>query len=364
MKLHEIVTHLENVVPSQLQESYDNCGLQIGNPDNEVVGIVYSLDINEDVVQKAISSNCNLIISHHPFIFGGLKNINIATTNGRIIQKCIQHEIAIYSMHTSFDKSPFGVNAALASAIGLTNTQVLIPEEGKLKKLVTFCPKMQAETVRNAIFSAGAGQIGNYDSCSFNSEGFGTFKAGKGTNPFVGEHDILHQEPEVRIETVFPVWKQKRIIEALLAHHPYEEVAYDVYPLGNNWAHFGLGVLGNLSEPMNAEDFLLKIKADLKVRFLKYSNFSAKTISKVAVCGGSGISFLSQAIASGAQAFITADAKYHDFQTASNRILLVDAGHFETEIFSLNALMSLVSDFLPNFAPQIIYPETNWVNTV
>ncbi len=364
MTLHEIVTHLENVVPPSLQESYDNSGLQIGCLNNEIVGILYSLDITKDVVDKAIFSKCNLIISHHPFIFGGLKNINIATTSGIIIQKCIQHEIAIYSMHTNFDKSPFGVNAALASAIGLTDTQILVPEAGKLKKLVTFCPKLQAESVRKALFAAGAGNIGNYDSCSFNSEGFGTFKAGDGTNPFVGQQGELHQEPEIRIETVFPIWRQSKIVAALLAHHPYEEVAYDIYPLENNWAHFGLGIVGNLSKPLLVDDFLEKIKDDLKVKSLKFSNFTENTISKVAVCGGSGASFLSQAIASGAQAFITADAKYHDFQAASGRILMLDAGHFETEIFCLSALMSLVSDFLPNFAPQIIYSETNWVNTV
>ncbi|PKP04202.1 MAG: Nif3-like dinuclear metal center hexameric protein [Bacteroidetes bacterium HGW-Bacteroidetes-6] len=364
MKLLEIVNHLEKLVPSQLQENYDNCGLQIGNPENEIIGILYSLDINENVIDKAIDTKCNLIISHHPLIFTGVKNIDLSKPNGRIIQKCIQHQIAIVSLHTNFDKSPFGVNSVLANALGLIDTKTLVPESGKLKKIVTFCPVAQAETVRKALFNAGAGHIGNYDSCSFYTEGFGSFKAGENTNPFAGEAGRLHFEPEMRIETVFPAWKQKSVIDALLSHHPYEEVAFDVYSLDNSIENIGLGLVGNLIQPQTITEFLNSVKEKLNIQFLRFSQYEIKTVKRIAVCGGSGTSFISHAIASGAQAFITADAKYHDFQAASGRILLVDAGHFETEIFSLNALMSLVSDFLPNFAPQIIYPETNWVNTV
>lgn len=364
MKISQFIESFEQKIPLGIQENYDNCGLQLGNPNSEIAGILYTLDINEACIQEAVAAKCNLIISHHPFIFNGLKKIDVTTSQGSIIQTCIRQEIAIYSAHTNLDKSPIGVSAALASVFSLLNTTPLVPEQGRLKKLVTFCPQTHSSIVRNALFEAGAGQIGHYDSCSFNTEGYGSFRAGEDTNPFVGEKGHLHQEPETRIETVFPSWKQKSVLAALLAFHPYEEVAYDIYPIENKWTSFGLGMVGNLPNPMSTEEFLDLVKSKLNTNTLRSSLFNKKTIHRVAVCGGSGASFLPEAFSAGAQAYITADVKYHDFQAAANNLLLIDAGHFETEIYSLTALKSLVSEFLPTFAPQIIYPDSNWVNAV
>jgi len=364
MKCKELFFQIEQRIPLSLQESYDNCGFQIGNPTDELSGILYTLDVTEQAVDLAIAERCNLIVSHHPFIFRGLKSIDMSKTEGQLLVKCLQNNISIYSVHTNFDKYPQGVSAMLAQTLGLTNIAVLCPEENRLKKLVTFCPEAQVESVRNALFDAGAGNIGNYDACSFNSSGHGSFRAGLHTNPFVGEIGKVHFEPEVRIETVFPDWKQNAIVSALLAFHPYEEVAYDIYPLNNNLNGFGLGSVGLLPAPVNVNSFLSLVKSTVNPAGLRCSHFSEKSIQKVAVCGGSGASLLSSAIQSGAQAFITSDVKYHDFQQAANKILLIDAGHFETEFFTLTALKSLVSEILPNFVPQIIAPDSNWVNTV
>lgn len=364
MKFKDFFAEFERRVPILLQESYDNCGLQIGNPDDKVVGVLYSLDVDMNTIDQAIANNCNLIISHHPFIFGGLRNINLAKNDGKIIEKCLKHEIAIYSAHTNFDKSAFGVSSSLASALSLKDVTVLDPAEGMLKKLVTFCPEAQAASVRNALFEAGAGHIGNYDSCSFNASGFGSFRAGENTNPFVGKIGQIHQEPEIRIETIFPVWKQSAVLSALFAFHPYEEVAFDIYSLDNELNNSGLGSVGFLPAPLDCDEFLEFVKSSLNLTFVKHSHPMATKISKVAVCGGSGAPLINKAIMAGAHAYVTADLKYHDFQAAAGRILLVDAGHFETEIFALSALKSLVSEILPNFAPQIISPESNWVNTV
>jgi len=364
MKCKELFKEFEKGVPLASQEPYDNSGLQLGDPDAEIEGIFYTLDVTRRAVMDAVANKCNLIICHHPFIFGGLKSINLANPEGQIIADCLKAGVTIYAAHTNFDKSPRGVSAALADKLGLVNKTVLAPESGSLKKLVTFCPEAQADSVRKALFDAGAGHIGNYDSCSFNASGFGSFRAGENANPFCGKIGEVHHEPEVRIETVFPAWKKPAVLSALFAFHPYEEVAYDIYTLENRWEDIGLGMVGQLPSSLTEEVFVSSIKSDLNLKTVRYSSFLDRKISRVAVCGGAGAALLNQAIQAGAQAYITADVKYHDFQAASGRILLIDAGHFETEIFALSALKSLVSEILPNFAPQIISPDSNWVNTV
>ncbi len=364
MKCKDLFSQIEHLVPLSLQESYDNCGLQLGDPDAEITGILYSLDVTETAIDTAKTQGCNLVISHHPLFFRSIKNINTSNSDGHLIVKCLQNNIAVYSMHTNFDKYPNGVSSILAQQLGLSNISILAPEQNKLKKLVTFCPEAQAESVRNALFEAGAGHIGNYDSCSFNTSGQGSFRAGADTNPFVGSIGEHHFEPEIRIETVFPEWKQHAVISALLAYHPYEEVAYDIYPLENAWNGIGLGSVGQLNSLMDTQSFLNLVKSTINPEGLRHSHYYGEKIQKVAVCGGSGASLLPLAIQAGAHAFITSDVKYHDFQNAAGKILLIDAGHFETEIFTLTALKSLVSEILPNFAPQIIAPDSNWVNTV
>jgi len=364
MKCKELFNAIEKLFPLSWQENYDNSGFQIGNPDDEIKGILYTLDVTPHTLDQAIANRCNVIISHHPLIFQGLKQINLANSTGQIIEKCIRENITIYSAHTNFDKHPSGVSGALAQIIGLENPEILVPENGLLKKLVTYCPEAQAASVRNALFEAGAGHIGNYDSCSFNMSGLGSFRAGENTNPYVGEIGEVHFEPEVRIETVFPVSKQAAVLSALFAFHPYEEVAFDIYSLENQYHECGLGIIGNLPQPLSCEALVDLIKSKLGVQFLRCSAFVSSEISRVAVCGGAGASFISSAKSAGVQAYITADLKYHDFQAASGSIFLIDAGHYETEIFGLSALKSLVSEILPNFVPHIISPDSNWVNTV
>lgn len=364
MKCKELFKLIESEIPLGWQESYDNSGLQVGNPEDELRGILYSLDVTSDVIDKAIKEKCNVVISHHPLIFNGIKKIQPSDSIGKIIYKCINERISVYSAHTNFDKHPRGVNYALANAIGLKNQKILIPEANVLKKLVTYCPQAQAESVRNALFSAGAGQIGNYDSCSFNISGTGSFKAGENTTPFVGEKNKLHFEPEIRIETIFPSYKQNSVLSALFAHHPYEEVAYDIYTLDNKHSNLGLGIVGDLPKALPPSDFFTNVKSKLGIKSLRCNSNNINKIKRIAVCGGSGAAFLNKAIEENADVYITSDIKYHDFQAAVEKIILLDAGHFETEIFALNALKSLISKILPNFAPQINYPDSNWVNMV
>lgn len=364
MKCKELFNSIEKIIPLSWQENYDNSGLQIGNPDDEIKGILYTLDVTLHTLDQAIANRCNIIISHHPLIFQGLKQINLANSTGQIIEKCIRENITIYSAHTNFDKLPSGVSGALAQIIGLENPEILVQENGLLKKLVTYCPEAQAGSVRNALFDAGAGHIGNYDSCSFNMSGLGSFRAGENTNPHVGEIGKVHFEPEVRIETIFPASKQAAVLSALFAFHPYEEVAFDIYSLENQYSESGLGIIGNLPQPLSCADFIELVKLKMCIQSIRCSAFLSSDISRVAVCGGAGASFIDNARSAGANAYITADVKYHDFQAASGNLFLIDAGHFETEFFALSALKSLVSEILPNFAPHIISPDSNWVNTV
>lgn len=364
MKISDFVSLLRHRIPAGLQESYDNDGAQILFPDEDVKGIIYTLDNSIEAINHAIKHNCNLILTHHPLFFKSLKQIDASTLEGELIIAAVQNKISLFAAHTSFDKLPTGVSASLAQKLSLQNVIVLSPEQNQLRKLVTFCPGEFSDALRNAIFNAGAGHIGAYDSCSFNANGFGTFRAGSQSKPFVGNIGELHREEEVRIETVFPVWLTSKVIAALLAHHPYEEVAFDILPLENPMNTFGLGMVGDLPQPMTVHEFLNHVKNSLDVKALKTSVYNGKSIHRVAVCGGSGASLIQQAIRTGAQAFLTADVKYHDFEAAASHLLLIDAGHYETEIFSLTALKSLVSEFFPNFAPQIIFPGINRVNIV
>ena len=235
MKIKEIVSALERFAPLPLQDGFDNAGLQIGLTDAETTGALLCLDVTEAVLDEAIASGCNLIISHHPLIFKGYKSITGKDYVERCILKAIKNDIVIYSAHTNLDNAPGGVNFKIAEKIGLKNVRILDPKESSLIKLVTFVPSAQAEEVRNALFTAGCGCIGNYDSCSYNTEGEGTFRAQEGSHPFCGTVGELHHETEVRIETILPEYKKGEVIRALLSKHPYEEPAYDLYPLHNSW---------------------------------------------------------------------------------------------------------------------------------
>ena len=357
MKIKEITDYLEGIAPLSFQESYDNAGLLTGTDEMECGGIITSLDVTESVVAEAVQRKCNLIVGHHPIIFKGLKRLNGRNYVERTIIAAIKNDIAIYAIHTNLDNVIEGVNNKIAEKIGLQNCSTLLPKEGTLQKLVTFSPTRNAEAVRNAVFRAGAGAIGKYDQCSFNSEGSGTFRANEGSHPFVGEIGERHHENEVRIEVIFPSWLQPRVIAALKDIHPYEEVAYYVHSLENVQQGIGSGLVGELKEPISESQLLGSLKSSFGIPVIKHTPFLGKRITKIAVCGGAGIFLLPNAIAAGAQAYITADIKYHEYFDADGHILLADIGHYESEQFTIDLLTEFLQQKFPNFA--VLKTETN-----
>lgn len=359
MKVSDCLNVLENLAPTAFQESYDNAGLILGTPEKEVSGVITCLDLSMQVISEAISKNCNLIIAHHPFIFSPLKRINPDSRTGQLIWHLIQSDIAFIAVHTNYDNVKGGINQHLAERLNLQNTHFLEPRQGLLRKLVTFCPVDYSEAVREAICDAGAGNIGNYDQCAFNAEGVGTFRANEKANPFVGLKNQLHRETEIRIETIFPAYKQSNVLAALRNAHPYEEVAYDIYPLENTCELAGSGIVGDLKSKLTKPRFFDFLRKSLRCANLRYCDGNSGAISRVAICSGSGSFLINKAIASGAQAFITADLKYHDFQENEGRILLVDAGHFETEIGVKDLIRIALLEKFPNFAVFASKKEKN-----
>lgn len=359
MKVKDIIEVIENEAPIALQESYDNSGLTIGNPEAEINAVMISFDVTEKVIDEAIERKCNMIISHHPLIFKGLMSITNKGIVEKIIIKAIKNDIAIYAAHTNADNIASGVNQKLADKLGFKNTKILQSKEGLLRKLVTFCPVKETEKVRQAIFDAGAGYIGNYDSCSFNITGKGSFRANEEANPFVGEKGNLHFEEEVRIETIYPVHLEKNIIKNMLKAHPYEEVAYDIYPLENKLNTVGSGIIGEIEEPMPQIEFLKMVKSKVEIPFIKHSEILDNKIKKVAICGGSGSFLINKAKNSGADAFLTGDIKYHDYFLTEGKMLLADIGHYESEQFVKEWFYSILKQKFSTFAIFISKTKTN-----
>jgi len=362
MKIADIISFLESQAHPSLQEHYDNAGLLTGNPGWECSGIICSLDATEEVVKEAIQKKCNLIVAHHPIIFGGLKKINGKNYVEKTIIAAIKNDIAIYAIHTNLDNVVTGVNGRIAQMLGLKNTNVLSPKENTLKKLFTFAPVDKAEEVRNAIFAAGGGQIGHYSECSFNAEGTGTFKAGEGTDPYAGKVGQQHQEKEIKIEVIFPSFLEHKIIAAMKAAHPYEEVAYDVVQLSNTYNGIGSGVMGELTNAEDEKKFLSRLKDIFQVPVIRHTSFLNKKVKKVALCGGAGSFLISKALAAGADAYITGDMKYHEFFDANGRMLIADIGHYESEQFTIDLLREIVEQKFPTFAVLKTEVKTNPVN--
>ncbi|MDP4210744.1 MAG: Nif3-like dinuclear metal center hexameric protein [Bacteroidota bacterium] len=360
--VNDVTRCLESFAPTSYQESYDNSGLQIGDPLREVTGVLLAVDITEEVIDEAITLGVNLVISHHPLIFGGLKRIIGGNYIERVVAKAIKHDIAIYACHTNIDNVSAGVSFRMAEKLGLLGVKVLKPIGGVLSKLVTFVPHSHAEKVRAAIFEAGAGSIGLYDSCSFNLSGEGTFRASEQANPFVGEKGVLHTEPETRIETIFPKYLESAVISAMINAHPYEEVAYDIYPLANELASVGAGAVGNLGAPMNGTEFLGLVKSAFRMPVVRHTRLLDRKISRVALCGGSGSSLLNDARRAGADVFVSADFKYHQFFDTDNQILIADIGHFESEQFTLEIFYEILIKNFSNFAIRFTKVKTNPIN--
>lgn len=357
MKIQEILSVLEEMAPLGYAEDFDNVGLLVGNASTEATGVLVCHDALENVIDEAISKNCNLVVCFHPILFSGIKKITGKNYVERAILKAIKNDIAIYAVHTALDNHSQGVNKIFCDALGLTNTKVLIPKQKYIQKLITYTVPDNSEEVRNALFEAGAGKIGNYDNCSFNSEGFFTFKGNENSNPVIGEKEKLHTGNEIKIEVVFEKHLQSKILKALFNTHIYEEVAYEIYDLQNAHQNIGLGMIGEFETPMNETDFLPFVKEKMIANGIRHSAYTGKKIHKVAVLGGSGSFAIKNAIQAGADAFLTADLKYHQFYEAENRLLLADIGHFESERYTKNYIVDYLRKKILNFA--IILSEEN-----
>jgi len=360
MKIKDITNYLESLAPLALQESYDNCGLLVGNHEQEISKILVTLDCTEVVIDEAISKGCELIIAHHPIIFSGLKKLNGSNYVERTVIKAIQNRIAIYAIHTNLDNWGLGVNAKISEKLGLVQTEILAETKNSLVKLTTFVPVAHLEIVRNAIFEAGAGNIGNYNECSFEVLGSGTYKANEHAQPFLGSTQKRHTEVEVRLEVILPSWLQKQVVDALKTAHPYEEVAFDLFPIKNELATVGAGMIGNLPTALDAMAFLNLLKERMALQTIRFTHFD-KPIQRVAVCGGAGSFLLKTAISKKADAFVSADFKYHEFFDAEEKLMIADIGHYESEKYTVNLLIELI---LKKFPKQIVTASDAITNPV
>ena len=349
-KIKDIIDFLESAAPRSYQESYDNSGLLTGNPGSEVKGVLTTLDCTEEVVEEAIRLNANLIVAHHPILFKGLKKLTGSNYVERVIIKAVKNDIAIYAIHTNLDNVHTGVNKKLAERIGLKNLKILAPKHGTLSKLVTFIPKENAETVLSALHEAGAGQLGHYKNCSFSVEGTGTFMPDESAKPHIGTSSSQEFVDEIRAELIFPSHSAQGILQALRNSHPYEEIAYYITPLDNENQEVGSGMIGDLEPAQEPLEFLKGLKNRMELKVIRHTKILNTKVKKVAVCGGAGSFLLSHAVQSGAQVFITADYKYHDFFDADDRITIADIGHYESEVATKELLVEVLTKKFPTFA--------------
>ncbi len=356
IKIKDVTDYLEALAPLNFQETYDNSGLLTGDFSWDVSGILVTLDCTEEVVEEAIRSGCNVIVAHHPIVFKGLKRLTGSHYVERVIIRAIQNNIAIYAIHTNLDNVHTGVNKKICEQIGLVNLKVLSPKTDTLSKLVTFIPKEDSERVLAAVYAAGAGQIGKYKDCSFSLEGTGTFTPGETANPHIGRPLAREYVSEVRAEVIFPTHLERKVVAALKKAHPYEEAAYYISALSNENQEVGAGMVGELESPMEPLAFLEGLKISMNLSVIRHTRLLETPVRKVAVCGGSGSFLLTKAIQSGAQAFITADFKYHEFFDADGKIIIADIGHFESEAFTKELLMGVLIKKFPTFA--IIFSKT------
>lgn len=349
MKTSEVARILNEFFPFALQESYDNSGV-ILDFDREISKILVAFDVNMEVIDEAVGENANLIISHHPVIFSGIKKLSSKSLSDQVIIKAIENKISIIAVHTNIDNSFEGVNGAIAKKLKLKNSSILRPMSDQLVKLTTYAPHEYAGIVRDALFACGAGEIGGYSQCSYNAVGEGTFMASENCNPFVGEKNQIHFEPETRIETIIPEYLLSTAIRNLKKVHPYEEVAYDLYPLKNKNPKTGAGIIGELGKAIATTDFLKLLKDLFGISVIRHNELRTSEINKVAFCGGSGSFLINDAIRQKADIYITGDLKYHDFFDAQKKIILADIGHFESEQHTIDIIIGVLIKKIPNFA--------------
>ena len=357
--IKDITAELERLAPISYQEGYDNAGLLVGSPQTEVTGILFTLDVTEEIIDEAMEKKCNLIVAHHPIIFKGLKKLNGKNYVERTVIKAIKNEIAIYAIHTNLDHVKHGVNWKIAELLGLENVRILAPKKQLLTKLTFFAPINNTQSVLDKLFEAGAGKIGDYSDCSFKTTGTGTFLPGENANPTLGDVGKLEEVTEHRSEVMFPSYLESKILDALKTAHPYEEVAYYLTVLENENQEVGAGAIGNLTQPMRSEEFLKYLKDKMQLSVIKYTEPASDYIEKIAVCGGAGSFLLQDAVRNGAQVFISADYKYHEFFDAERRIMICDIGHYESEVFTKNLLHTHLSGKFSNFALCLSEVNTN-----
>ena len=362
MIIKEIINFLEQLAPPEFQESYDNCGLISGDSNWECSGVLITLDCTDEVIAEAKSKGFNLVVTHHPIIYKALKKISPYDYVGKSIVAAIKNDIAIFAIHTSLDNVLPGVNSKFAEILGLEKTMVLEPRAGILKKMYTFMPTAYVKKISDALFEAGAGNIGDYSEVGFTVEGIGGFKPGVNAKPFIGNVGERHNEQETKLEVIYPQHLENKIIAALIKHHPYEEVAYDLVSLGNINLKIGAGLIGELPEPIAEIDFLQILKDKFCLKVIKHTSFLNKPIKKVALCGGSGSFLINRARAAGADIFVSSDIKYHEFFDANNQIVIADIGHFESEQFTINLLFDILQKKYTNFAVQKAVTRTNPLN--
>ena len=362
MTIQDVTNYLESIAPLQYQESYDNAGLIVGDHKNVISGVLVCLDSTEEIIDEAIERKCNLIVAHHPIVFSGLKKITGNNYVERTIIKAIKNDIAIYAIHTNLDNMLNGVNEMIGRKLGLINTRILAPSINNIRKLVAYVPSDYLEKVRESLFNAGAGKIGDYDECSFNSVGEGTFRAGDNTNAFVGEKGKRHFETEQKLEVIYAIDKQRAILTALSNDHPYEVSAYDILELQNSNLDVGAGLIGELENGVDEITFLKSLKVTMKTDCIRYTDLSGRPVKKVAVCGGSGSFLLKDAIQAKADVFITGDFKYHEFFDAENLIVIADVGHFESEQYTIELLVDKLKEKFTTFAVCFTEVNTNPVN--
>ncbi|HOZ39318.1 MAG TPA: Nif3-like dinuclear metal center hexameric protein [Flavobacteriales bacterium] len=353
MRIKELIVALEAWAPRSLQEDYDNTGLHVGDPEAEVNGALVCLDCTEDVVEEAARLGLGLIISHHPVIFRGLKSLAGGGHVERTVLAAVKHGIGLYAIHTNLDNVSSGVNAEIAARLGLTGLQTLAPKPGQLRKLVVFVPNDHVEVVRNALFHAGAGSIGAYDECSFGVEGLGSFRAGPGSVPFIGRPGERHIEPEVRVEVLYPLARERAILAGMRQAHPYEEVAYDLVPLANDHPEIGAGSVGELERPSSEADFLFRVKEVFGLKVVRHTRLLGRQVERVALCGGSGAFLIGKAKAAGADVYLTGDVKYHEFFDADGRLVVADIGHYGSEQFTTHLIQRRLREYFPTFAVRL-----------
>jgi len=362
MKVRDLVSELEKYAPPSLQESYDNAGLNVGFPDLEIYGVLICIDVVPEVIDEAIDKSCNMIVAHHPLIFPNIRKITGSNIIEKSIVKAIQNNISIFCGHTNFDKTQNGVSMKMCEKLGLKKCSVIDAESNLIRKIVVYAPEQHAETVRNAMFSAGAGCIGDYNECSFNMNGIGTFRASETCNPYVGKIGERHYENETRIEVVCPSYLQSKIISAMLKVHPYEEPAFDIYQIENKWEQIGLGAIGELPDEITENELLETVKQTFNVGNIRHSEKIGRKIRRIAVCGGSGASYIRRAMALNADAYITADIKYHDWFLAERKILILDIGHYESEQFTKDIFYDIIAKNDKGFKICLSDINTNPIN--